>query len=43
MWRDVYTQWFPSNSYESVEGPSMLRTQIDGDQATAELWIPVTS
>lgn len=43
MWRDVYTQWFPSNSYESVEGPSMLHTRIDGDRATAELWIPVTS
>ncbi|HEX8867524.1 MAG TPA: AraC family transcriptional regulator [Lentzea sp.] len=43
MWRDVYTQWFPSNSYQSVEGPSMLKTQIDGDQAKAELWIPVTS
>lgn len=43
MWRDVYTQWFPSNSYESVEGPSMLQTRIDGDTATAELWIPVTS
>lgn len=43
MWRDVYAQWFPSNSYRSVEGPSMLRTQIDGDQAKAELWIPVTS
>lgn len=43
MWRDVYTQWFPSTSYQSVEGPSMLRTEIDGDTATAELWIPVTS
>ncbi|MFD4674633.1 GyrI-like domain-containing protein [Lentzea sp. NPDC058450] len=43
MWRDIYTQWFPSNSYESAEGPQMLRTQIDGDQARAELWIPVTS
>ncbi|SDF58797.1 AraC family transcriptional regulator [Lentzea fradiae] len=43
MWRDVYTQWFPSNSYQSVEGPSMLRTEIDGDNARAELWIPVTS
>ncbi|MFS8098274.1 AraC family transcriptional regulator [Lentzea alba] len=43
MWRDVYTQWFPSNSYESVEGPSMLHTQIEGDTAKAELWIPVTS
>lgn len=43
MWRDVYTQWFPSNSYQSVEGPSMLRTRIDGDTAEAELWIPVTS
>ncbi len=43
MWRDVYTQWFPSNSYQSVEGPSMLHTEIDGETATAELWIPVTS
>ncbi|KOV75596.1 AraC family transcriptional regulator [Nocardia sp. NRRL S-836] len=43
MWRDVYTQWFPSNSYESVEGPSMLHTEIDGDVARAELWVPVTS
>ncbi|KJK42097.1 AraC family transcriptional regulator [Lentzea aerocolonigenes] len=43
MWRDVYAQWFPSNNYQSVEGPSMLRTQIDGDQAKAELWVPVTS
>ncbi|WP_433207844.1 AraC family transcriptional regulator [Lentzea sp. CA-135723] len=43
MWRDIYTQWFPSNSYESAEGPQMLRTEIDGDRATAELWIPVTS
>ena len=43
MWRDVYTLWFPSNSYQSVEGPSMLQTQINGDTATAELWIPVTS
>ncbi|MFD9705024.1 GyrI-like domain-containing protein [Lentzea sp. NPDC059081] len=43
MWRDVYTQWFPSNSYESVEGPSILHTEIDGDTARAELWIPVTS
>ncbi|SDP84066.1 AraC family transcriptional regulator [Lentzea jiangxiensis] len=43
MWRDVYTQWFPSNNYESVEGPSMLHTRIDGERAEAELWIPVTS
>lgn len=43
MWRDVYTQWFPSNSYQSAEGPSMLRTEIDGETAKAELWIPVTS
>ena len=43
MWQDIYTQWFPSNSYESVEGPSTLHTEIDGDTAKAELWIPVTS
>lgn len=43
LWRDVYTQWFPSNNYESVDGPSMLHTRIDGERAEAELWIPVTS
>lgn len=43
LWRDVYTQWFPSNPYQSRPGPSLTRSQIseDGADADAELWIPV--
>ncbi|MEU2511622.1 AraC family transcriptional regulator [Streptomyces syringium] len=43
LWRDVFTQWFPSNPYRSRPGPEILRTQVsqDGAQADAELWIPV--
>lgn len=43
LWRDVFTQWFPSNPYRSRPGPEMLRTRLsqDGTHADAELWIPV--
>ncbi|MGW6982423.1 AraC family transcriptional regulator [Streptomyces sp. NPDC054932] len=43
LWRDVFTQWFPSNPYRSRPGPEILRTRVsqDGTQANAELWIPV--
>ncbi|MFH9420418.1 GyrI-like domain-containing protein [Streptomyces sp. NPDC017529] len=43
MWRDVFTQWFPSNPYRSRPGPEILRTRLSagGAQADAELWIPV--
>ncbi|MGP4000317.1 AraC family transcriptional regulator [Streptomyces sp. 8N706] len=43
LWRDVFTQWFPSNPYESRPGPEILSVQTsqDGTQADAELWIPV--
>ncbi|OKI10084.1 AraC family transcriptional regulator [Streptomyces sp. CB02923] len=43
LWRDVFTEWFPSNPYQSRPGPEILRTRIsdDGTQADAELWIPV--
>ncbi|GGU79988.1 AraC family transcriptional regulator [Streptomyces albospinus] len=43
LWRDVFTQWFPSNPYRSRPGPEILRTRTapDGSAATAELWIPV--
>ncbi|MCT2592526.1 AraC family transcriptional regulator [Streptomyces sp. N2-109] len=43
LWRDVYTQWFPSNPYQSVPGPEILRTRLspDATEADAELWIPV--
>ncbi|CAM5536856.1 MULTISPECIES: AraC family transcriptional regulator [Streptomyces] len=43
LWRDVFTQWFPSNPYQSRPGPEILRTRLsqDSSQADAELWIPV--
>ncbi|MEU8823460.1 AraC family transcriptional regulator [Streptomyces sp. NPDC048636] len=43
LWRDVFTQWFPSNPYRSRPGPEILRTRPseDGRQGDAELWIPV--
>ncbi|MFF4391092.1 MULTISPECIES: AraC family transcriptional regulator [unclassified Streptomyces] len=43
LWRDVFTQWFPSNPYRSRPGPEILRTRLsqDGTEANAELWIPV--
>ncbi|MED7949477.1 AraC family transcriptional regulator [Streptomyces sp. BE303] len=43
MWRDVYTQWFPSNPYESRPGPDILRTRFPAEagQAEAEIWVPV--
>ena len=33
LWRDVFTQWFPSNPYRSRPGPEILRTRLspDGD------------
>lgn len=43
LWRDVFTQWFPSNPYRSVPGPEILRTELseDGAEMDYELWVPV--
>ncbi|MFG2828195.1 GyrI-like domain-containing protein [Streptomyces sp. NPDC048434] len=43
LWRDVFTQWFPSNPYQSRPGPEILQVSLsqDGEQADAGLWIPV--
>ncbi|MFE1380102.1 GyrI-like domain-containing protein [Streptomyces sp. NPDC058740] len=43
LWRDVFTQWFPSNPYESRPGPELLRTRpVEiGAETDSELWIPV--
>ncbi|MEV8479139.1 AraC family transcriptional regulator [Streptomyces sp. NPDC051173] len=43
MWRDVFTQWFPSNPYRSRRGPEILRTRLSREAtwADVELWIPV--
>ncbi|WP_327260199.1 AraC family transcriptional regulator [Streptomyces sp. NBC_01232] len=43
LWRNVFTQWFPSNPYRSRPGPEILRTRMSADhtEADAELWLPV--
>lgn len=43
LWRDVFTQWFPSNPYRSVPGPEVLRTELSEDkkEMAYELWLPV--
>ncbi|GCD97351.1 AraC family transcriptional regulator [Embleya hyalina] len=43
LWRDIFTQWFPSNPYRSRPGPEILRVRPteDGTRADAALWIPV--
>ncbi|MFD9791509.1 GyrI-like domain-containing protein [Streptomyces sp. NPDC059070] len=43
LWRDVFTQWFPSNPYTSRAGPELLRTRpVEiGAETDAQLWIPV--
>lgn len=43
LWRDVFTEWFPSNPYRSIAGPEILRTELsaDGTEMSCELWIPV--
>ncbi|RFU84665.1 AraC family transcriptional regulator [Streptomyces triticagri] len=43
LWRDIFTQWFPSNPYELRPGPELSRTTVseDGTYADGEIWIPV--
>ncbi|MFI5760893.1 MULTISPECIES: AraC family transcriptional regulator [unclassified Streptomyces] len=43
LWRDVFTQWFPSNPYTSRPGPELLLTRpVEiGAETGSQLWIPV--
>ncbi|MCU7823584.1 AraC family transcriptional regulator [Kitasatospora sp. DSM 101779] len=43
LWRDIFTEWFPSNPYASRPGPEILRTRptADWSESTSQLWIPV--
>ncbi|MCK6255480.1 AraC family transcriptional regulator [Fictibacillus sp. KIGAM418] len=44
IWSRIYSEWFPSSSYEQVEGPEIL-WNADKDTASkafrSEIWIPV--
>ncbi|MFM9370127.1 GyrI-like domain-containing protein [Streptomyces sp. Da 82-17] len=43
LWRDVFTEWFPSNPYRTRTGPEILRTRLSPHkpEGHAELWLPV--
>ncbi|MER7763186.1 AraC family transcriptional regulator [Streptomyces sp. NPDC097619] len=43
LWRDVFTQWFPSDRYTSRAGPELIRTRpvAPGADTDHQLWIPV--
>ncbi|MFI1677952.1 effector binding domain-containing protein [Streptomyces sp. NPDC020607] len=43
LWRDVFTEWFPSNPYRTRTGPEILRVGLSSEktEADAELWLAV--
>lgn len=43
-WGRIYSEWFPSSGYESVEGPEILsygKQAMDSPEFTAYIYIPV--
>ncbi len=44
VWGRIYSEWFPSSGYESVDGPEILRhesKEFESPDFRSELWIPV--
>ena len=44
VWGRIYSEWFPSSSYEAVDGPELLWTEGKATSAPnfkSEIWIPV--
>lgn len=44
VWGRIYSEWFPSSGYESVEGPEILWNEsknLESPDFRSELWIPV--
>ena len=44
LWAATATEWFPSNPYRVLPGPSLLSildTSDDGSRGSGELWMPV--
>jgi AraC family transcriptional regulator len=44
VWKRIYSEWFPSSSFEQVEGPCMEKYYWTDDTRTEsvwEVWIPV--
>ncbi len=44
LWRRIYSEWFPSSSFEQAEGPCIEKyvwTDEDRGEYRSEVWIPV--
>jgi len=44
VWGGIYSEWFPSSGYESVEGPEILWNEspdTDNPKYRSEIWVPV--
>jgi AraC family transcriptional regulator len=44
LWAEPFSEWFPSNPYRVLPGPSLLSildTSDDGTRGRGELWMPV--
>ncbi|WP_163529887.1 AraC family transcriptional regulator [Halobacillus ihumii] len=44
VWGRIYSEWFPSSTYEQTEGPEILWNEhmdITSPTFTSEIWIPV--
>lgn len=44
VWGRIYSEWFPSSSYEQVEGPEILWNEhkdVTSPKFLSEIWIPV--
>ena len=44
VWGRIYSEWFPSSGYESVEGPEILWNEspdTENPNYRSEIWIPV--
>lgn len=45
IWGRIYSEWFPSSSYEQAEGPEILWNEskdVTSPTYKSEIWIPVT-
>jgi len=45
VWGRIYSEWFPSSSYQQVEGPEILWNEskdVSSPNFRSEIWIPVT-
>lgn len=44
LWADAFSEWFPSNPYETIPGPEILtvtENTPDWSSGTGELWLPI--